>query len=326
MREGKTGTERSRFQLSWHRRVGLTSFACLLFGTLWLSSAVLPGLQRSTEQEAGKLAGSGVGVFQMLSVLNRQPTPKETPIPEFSPSPATPAIGTVEVALANAPIGSALQLLLASARFSCTVDPAVTGVVTYSCAGKGKPFWEVLGRVIGASPEPGVHVAAIWDSYRVLPRSVKPTRMRDYSPAPVPEPSPLPFGNGPATHRMVGYVSLKSADDQPAVASALMETRIPGLPPQWRMVRVGEVLQRKSSLDTARETDAKANVDVAVVVTEVAADHLTIRGGGDKSLRVPLSVNSVPDVFGFSSMPPASEQGNGFATDNNPRVPGGWNK
>lgn len=324
MQQNTTGVRRAGFQLMWHRRVGLTSFVCLMLGTAWLSSVVIPGLQRSNEQRMGKLTGTGIGALNVMALLRGAPIPESTPRPIFSASPTAPAIGTAEISLVNAPVGSALQLLLGSARFSCSTDPSVTGVVTYSCAGSPKPFWEVLGRVIGASPAPGVHVAAIWDSYRVLPRDIKPTRMRDYTSYPAHEPAPVPFGDGRSTHRMVGYVSLKPSDEQPLVQSALLETRIPGLPAQWRMIRVGDALQRKSPQDVARETNAAANVDVTVAVTEISADHVMLRGGGNKYLRIPLSGLGVTDVFGFSASTEPEYRKNSVPTDPIPRSSSDW--
>ncbi|MBC8137219.1 MAG: hypothetical protein H8F28_15170 [Fibrella sp.] len=324
MQPDMTGRRRTDFQLLWHRRVGLTSFVCLLLGTAWVSSVVLPGLPKNSDPNNTKLAGSGA--FNALSLFGSRKVPDVVPIPVSSPSTTAPAIGTAEIALVDAPVGSALQLLLASARFSCSTDPAVTGVVNYSCVGSPKPFWEVLGRVIGASPAPGVHVAAIWDSYRVLPRDIKPLRMRDYSSSAVPEPSPVPLSESRVSHRMVGYVSLKPSDEQPALQLALMETRIPGVSSQWRLVRAGDSLQRKSSRDTARETNPAANIDVAVAVTEVSADHLTLQGGGNKSLRVPLSASGVTDIFGFSSVAPSESTGNFFEGGQNPRPPSDWHQ
>lgn len=326
MKQTTAETRRTGFQLMWHRRVGLTSFACLLLGTAWLSSVVLPGLQKSNEKQEAKLAGSGVSATNVLSFLTNKPKQEEIPSPEVATSPATPAIGTAEIALVNAPVGSALQLLLASARFSCSTDPAVTGVVSFSCVGSPKPFWEVLGRVIGASPAPGVHVAAVWDSYRVLPRDIKAMRMSNYSTAPVPDPSPVPMGDGRVTHRMAGYVSLIPNDTQPPVQFALMETRIPGLAPQWRMVRVGDSLQRKSSMDIARETDAAANIDTSVQVTEVSANRITLQGGGNKSLHIPLSEAGVTDIFGFVASTPTGEKRNDVDLGRVPRSAGGWDR
>lgn len=304
MRHNTTGTRRTSFPLLWHRRVGLTSFACLLLGTIWVSSVVMPGLQRSSGKKEGKLTITGADMLNLGSFLGSKPAlPDEVAVgnaPLPNSNAVAPAIGTSEIALVNAPIGSALQLLLGSARFSCSTDPGVTGVVTYSCAGSPKPFWEVLGRVIGASPAPGVHVAAIWDSYRVLPRDVNPSRMREYHPVPAAEPTPVPYAEGRVTHRMVGYVSLKPSDDQPSSRTALLEMRIPGVAPQLRMVRVGDSLRRKSSLDSARETDAAKNVDIAVAVTEVTSQYVTLRGGGDKTLHIPLSEIGVADIFGFT--------------------------
>ncbi len=231
----------------------------------------------------------------------------------------------VEIAVENAPVGSALRLLLAAARFSCTSDPRVTGVVSYSSVGNPKPFWEVLGRVIGASPAPGVHVAPFWDSYRVLPRDLRLGRLRDYNPPPIPEPIPVPLAEGQTTHRMVGFVSLTHNEQESAEVAALLETRIPGVPSRWQMVRVGDSLQRKSPEEVARETDPAANVDVSVAVTEVAADHVTLHGGGDKSLRVPLSDTGVTDVFGFSSNTPPAKTGDGFDATHDPRTPNDGN-
>jgi hypothetical protein len=151
-------------------------------------------------------------------------------------------------------------------------------------------------------------------------------RMGDYSSQPGPEPIPVPLDEGRVTHRMVGYVSLQPSDEQPKIQAALLETRIPGVPAQWRMVRVGDSLQRKSSENVARETNVARNVDVAVAVTDVSANHVTLSGGGNKSLQVPLSEAGVPDIFGFSrDIASDGARGGGFHTGRLPQYYGDRN-
>ena len=284
-----------RAALAGHRRVGLLSLAFAMIGAGWVSSVVLPGLRKAGTNTNGVVAGA----FGTPGGAGRATT--------ASPAPADPLRNATqgdsethltEASFVAAPTGIALQALLAAARFSASASPAITGVVTYSGTGTPKPFWQVVGRIVGAAPAPGVQIAQGFDQYRILPRNIVVRRGELESYLPPVDVAVVPLGEARVTYRMAGYVSLAPSEKDAPIPLALLETRVPGAVPAFRVLRIGGIVSRKSAQETATEINAAANVDIAPVVETITADALILRGGGNKTLRVPFGTTGVPDTFG----------------------------
>ena len=282
----------------------MLSLGGLLVGVGSLAATVLPNLRTlkvahaipSAKTQDAQMASTSGGWLNMLPVWKgKSATPAPTPSPVAD---GTPAVSMTEVAFVNAPTGGALQMMLASGRLIATSDPAIKGTVSFSCVGNPKPFWEAISRVSGAGGSPKVRVVPVWDAYYVVPSGVEITSQLG-PPRAAATQVPVPMSEARVTHRMAGYVSVMSGDNAPPIRIALLETRIPGVPPRWRMVRMGDPVTHRSAGNTRR--NVLADTTGAPVVSEVTARHLILTGAGDKSLEVPLRDTGVPDVFGFAA-------------------------
>ncbi|MBC8140415.1 MAG: hypothetical protein H7Y38_03125 [Armatimonadetes bacterium] len=288
--------KKTRTTLPAHRRVGLISLAFVVVGAGWLSSVVLPALQKN-DRENGVVAGAfgiplGLGAKEKKMVtLDRATSKAVVDTSETSPQ------NLVEARFVSAPTGAALQLLIGITRSGTDVAPTVTGTITFSTNGKPQEFWRLLPRVVGAAPAPGVQIAQRWDRYVILPRDMVFRRDEERIYAPTPPPEPVPADAPHTLYRMAGYVELAAEKGGTPIRVALMETRIPGIAPVWRTVRTGDLMQRKSPQEIAAETRAEANIDVAPVVQTIEPDAIILRGGGNKTLRVPMSATGVADTF-----------------------------
>ena len=309
-----TQRKTDRFSLSPHRRVGLFSFVCVGAGVAWLALSVLPGLSRSEKRDG--INRAEIGIFGLRSWAASETV--------ASPSPPPASFDTlqergdfIETAFVNAPAGTALQTVLVAGRYSASQSPTVTGTITYRNVGSARPFWETFGHVLGAAPAPGLQIVQSFDGYVILPRNVTPPESREQFRGEDGRPReyvrvPVPMTEKP-THRMAGYVGValvpgKDKFVSPAGMSAgqcyaLLESRIPGQPPLWRLVRQGEALGRKTAQAIARESNVAANIDTAPVVETITPDAVVLRGGGDKTLRVPLGVTGVADTFATPTNP-----------------------
>lgn len=281
-----------RITFAAHRRVGLISLGLAVVGAGWLSSVVVPALQKSNREN-----GVVVGAFGVPLPGAKLGKSAPAPASAVASDVQKPEENLAEARFVGAPTGTAIQMVLAIARLSAQVAPTVQGTITFSMNGKPQEFWRVLPRVVGAAPAPGVQIAQQWDRYVILPRNMVFRRDDELIYAPAPSPAPVPMNPPHTTYRMAGYVELTAQKNNAPMRMALLETRIPGLAPVWRTVQVGEVLQRRSSQAIAEETRPEANIDVAPVVQSIASDAVVLRGGGDKTLRVPMNTVGVADIF-----------------------------
>lgn len=315
-----TTTSRSGGVTATHRRIGIASAFLLVVGSGWIATVVAPtfrGQENAKDTPATQMGN--VGLLGFLNVFgNKKPdTAKIKPSPSPSSAPDQP---TTEMSFIDAPIGLAVQMLFTVGQYSSDYAPNLIGTVTVSNIGNPLPLWETIGRVNGASAPPGVQVVRYWDSFRILRRDVNALNggAGPYGAAAIPTEAiaPVPMGNGKVMQRMAGYVAMQWRKSQPMAYMALLETRVPGEVPHYRMVHVGEAVVRRNSQDIARESNPAANVDVAPAVESITETHLVLHGGGDKRLVVPLSRQGVPDTFGIS----AGE----ITTDSDgPRIPAG---
>jgi len=282
-----------RITLAAHRRVGLVSLGCAVVGAGWVSSVVLPALQKSNRENGVMVGAFGVPLPSGTQALKSVSAPASVATTDIQ----EPEENLTEARFVAAPAGEAVQMVLGVARLNSSVAPSVQGGITFSMNGKKQDFWHVLPRVVGAASAPGVQIVQQWDRYMILPRNMVFHRDDDriYEPAAAPE--PVPADTPRTTYRMAGYVELAAQKDDVPVRLALLEIRVPGIAPLWRTVQVGEALRRRSSQEIAEETQPKANIDVAPVVQTIAADAVVLRGGGDKTLRVPMNAVGVADVF-----------------------------
>ena len=296
-------------RFGWHRRIGLSSLGLTILGGGWIALAVLPGLERAQkshlkEKEPGKAKEASVlggNPLAWVGTANESTKVVATPSAASTATPAPMAIGSIKVAFINAPIGQAIQTMLASAMFSAVCDPAVSGTVNYTNL-EGKPFWVVLGSVIGSAPKPGVQMLQTMEAVHILRRDADVMAMR-YGNAPTatmtpPAPVPVPLGDGRIVYRMAGYVELIPNNGQKPFPVALCEVRIPGNIPHYLPLRLGEALFSRVTFGKTRDTNPGSERSPTPVVESIEPGKFILLGQDGKRLTVSLSISGVADIWG----------------------------